>query len=711
MKNIYILFCALFLLSSQKAFCQLNFRNAGIEVPVLLKSDSLPNAWAGGLNSTTVSSLDCNLDKKEDLIVFDRVHKKSLVFLNLNNQHIFSKEASDKLPVLSKYALTFDYNKDGKKDIFTSSALGITVFKNISTANDLVFEKVADPVFTYYPPSYSNMNIGTNDVPSLTDVDNDGDMDILHFNSMIGVSVIWERNMSMEKYGIPDSLDFKQTDDCWGGFQEQTCTTYYFGFDCMNNFRLEHVGAGSLIALDMDNDGDKEVVLSKEDCSNLNYLINKGDAASAFFNKRETTFSFSLPTNSIPYPISAFEDVDFDGNKDFIVTLGQTPITGKTDLSKNLWWYKNTGSNQIPEFSFQSKNFLQNTMIDLGQNSHPALTDFDNDGDLDLFVSNATNLSNKGASIYLFENIGTKNKPTFQLADTNYLNLAQFGYDELGIKFTDLNNDNKTDLVLSTQKDIAFSTKLFLNQTSSTYAFSSSIELNFDLSEIPSFEFYDIDKDNLKDALVGTSAGELNYYRNTGTTTAPLFSLIENDYGNIGSSAYNLTIALADVSQDGNIDLITSDDEGNLKLYPDFETQTTPFNGVILKEGIKNLQAFGKRLSIAMGDLNNDQKPEMIIGNDNGGLQLYIATEDPNAIESSIESDFEFGLFPNPNNGTFKIQSSKKGTIEIADLTGVIALKTQIEAHKPFEISTELPKGIYFVSLDKMGVKKIVVDR
>jgi hypothetical protein len=711
MTNIYILFCVLFLRFSQKAFCQLNYRNAGREVSVILKSDSLSNAWAGGLNATTIASIDCNLDNKDDLLVFDRVHHKAFVFLNERNQYIYSKTVSQNLPKLSKYALTFDFNKDGKKDIFTSSALGITVFKNISTANDLVFEKVADPIFTYYSPSYSNMNIGTNDVPSLTDVDNDGDMDILHFNNVTGVSVIWERNMSIEKFGIPDSLDFKQTDDCWGGFQEQTCTTYYFGFDCLNNFRLEHVGAGSLLALDMDNDGDKEVVLSKEDCTNLNYLINKGDASIAFFNKRETTFSFSLPTNSIPYPISAFEDVDFDGNKDLIVTLGQTPITGKTDLSKNLWWYKNTGSNQIPAFSFQSKNFLQNTMIDLGQNSHPALADFDNDGDLDLFVSNATNIFTKGASIYLFENIGSKNNATFQLADTNYLNLAQFGYDELGIKFADINNDNKTDLVLSTQKETIFSNKLFLNQSSSTFTFGNSTDLNFGLDEIPSFEFYDIDKDNLKDALVGTYFGEILYYQNTGTKDAPTFTLIDSDFGNIGSTNFSRTILIADTDQDGKTDLITSDDEGILKLYADFENQTKPFNHVILKEGAKNLSPVGNRLSFTMGDLNNDKKPEMIIGNDNGGLQLYFATEDPNAIESNMKSDFEFSLFPNPNNGNFKIQSSTKGAIEITDLTGHILVKSQIETDKPFELSTELPKGIYFVSLDKMGVRKIVVDR
>jgi hypothetical protein len=214
----------------------------------------------------------------------------------------------------------------------------------------------------------------------------------------------------------------------------------------------------------------------------------------------------------------------------------------------------------------------------------------------------------------------------------------------------------------------------------------------------------------LKDAIIGTASGELHFYRNTGTNTTPLFSLVDNDYGNIGLSSINLNIVLADATQNGIMDLITSDDEGNLKLYPDFENQTKPFNNFILKEEANNIHPLGKRLSMTMGDLNNDQKPEIIIGNDNGGLQLYFATEDPNAIESNLNSDLKFSIFPNPNNGTFTIQSSKKGEIDITNLTGKILMKSQIDANKPLELSTEIPKGIYFMSLDKMVSRKIVID-
>ena len=711
MTNIYILFCVIFSLYNQKAICQLKYRNASREVPVLLKSDSLPNAWTGGLNSTTISSLDCNLDNKEDLLFFDRLHNQTLVFLNLDNRYIYSKEASEQLPFLSKYALTFDYNKDGKKDIFTSSALGITVFRNISTTNDLVFEKVADPIFTYYPPSYSNMNIGTYDIPSLSDIDNDGDMDILHFNNSTGTSVIWERNMSMEKYGKPDSLDFKQTDDCWGGFQEQTCTKYYFGFDCKNNFRLEHVGAGAVLVFDNDNDGDKEIVLGKEDCQNLNYLENKGNIANAFFNKLNSTFPNTQFNDLRPYPISFYEDVDFDGVKDLIVTLGQTPITSKTDLSKSISWYKNIGTNQTPVFSFRSSNFLQNTMIDLGQNTHPALADYDNDGDLDLFVSNSTNMLTKGASIYLFENSGTKNNATFQLADTNYLKLAQFGYDEIQIKFVDLNNDKQLDLILSAQKDNVFNNKLYLNQSFGTYSFSSFTELDFNLNELPSFEFYDIDKDNLKDALIGTTQGELLFYKNTGNANNPQFLLADSNYGNIVLTASNLHIAIADATQNGQIDLITSDDAGNLKLYTDFENQTKPFKSILLKEGNKNIQPFGKRLSLTMGDLNNDQKPEIILGNDNGGLQLYFASdENPSAIETSNKSDFEFSIFPNPNNGTFTIQSGKKGIVEIKNIVGQTLFNNWVDKNTAKIITPNLTNGVYFISIDGKSTKKVMIE-
>ena len=53
----------------------------------------------------------------------------------------------------------------------------------------------------------------------MVDVDNDGDVDILTF-SVLGTFIYYYKNHSMENHGVPDSLDYKLQDHCWGKFHE-----------------------------------------------------------------------------------------------------------------------------------------------------------------------------------------------------------------------------------------------------------------------------------------------------------------------------------------------------------------------------------------------------------------------------------------------------------------------------------------------------------
>jgi len=51
--------------------------------------------------------------------------------------------------------------------------------------------------------------------PAMADIDNDGDLDLLTFFGL-GSYVEYHKNLSVEKYGTCDSLDFILTDKCWG---------------------------------------------------------------------------------------------------------------------------------------------------------------------------------------------------------------------------------------------------------------------------------------------------------------------------------------------------------------------------------------------------------------------------------------------------------------------------------------------------------------
>lgn len=68
-------------------------------------------------------------------------------------------------------------------------------------------------------PSMVNLYVSSIDIPAIEDVDGDGDLDIITF-SILGSQVEYHKNLSMERYGDCDSLDYELRNKCWGFFTE-----------------------------------------------------------------------------------------------------------------------------------------------------------------------------------------------------------------------------------------------------------------------------------------------------------------------------------------------------------------------------------------------------------------------------------------------------------------------------------------------------------
>jgi len=95
----------------------------------------------------------------------------------------------------------------------------------------------------------------------------------------------------------------------------------------------------------------------------------------------------------------------------------------------------------------------------------------------------------------------------------------------------------------------------------------------------------------------------------------------------------------------------------------------------------------------------------------NGG-NYYISSLDKNVGFTSLDVD----VYPNPNNGTFSIQSESilKGTlsIELTDLIGNLILSNEYKVENGFfnqTIKTEnLPQGIYMLQISNEGLVKVI---
>ncbi|MFM9985880.1 MAG: FG-GAP repeat domain-containing protein, partial [Flavobacteriales bacterium] len=258
-------------------------------IPVEINGKKLAMPWAGGINAAQVNTMDLNGDGKQDLVLFDRTANKLITFLNQDSQYKYAPDYESLFPnTINQWVLLRDLNCDGKKDLFTSDPFGVIAYINTTQTGAKVSWRPYNPDAQNYPkPILSkgftipvNVKINADDIPAIDDLDGDGDLDILNFYFIGPGTVEWHQNLSFENTGKCDSLVLQRQSQKWGGFTECGCGIVSFqgGKTCdqlINGRTLHNVGK-SLLAIDMNNDGAKEVLFAEQTCSNLFLLSNGG---------------------------------------------------------------------------------------------------------------------------------------------------------------------------------------------------------------------------------------------------------------------------------------------------------------------------------------------------------------------------------------------------------------------------------------------------
>ncbi len=670
----------------------------------------IPYPFVGGFLSPQFSNIDLNNDGKKDLFIFDRGGNKVLTFLNAMGPNgeswVYAPDYEMAFPKMTSWALLADYNGDGKEDIFTASdpftfPQGVAVYKNVSTGNIPQFEMVkpqltADQNIVGLPeaPIYWI----TDDISAIDDVDGDGDLDILSFDAS-AASITMYGNISKEKSWSLDSLNFRVYDECWGGFRESFFDrSIALGVPCFGSRYYKsgkHAGS-TMLLLDMDNDGDKELVLGDASYDELSLLTNgKKDFSWPYDTMQayDTVFPKNTTKAKIyTFPAPFYVDASIgSASKDLIVAPN---VKAGGSNQNQIWLYQNSGTNTMPVFQLSKKNFLQEWTVDFGSGVTPRFIDVDGDGDLDLIAAHRGDFEltlNRADRITLFENTGTKTKAVFTHSTENYLGLINDSIRDMKPSFGDLDGDSKPDMLIGD----ADGRLHFYKNTSigNTLSFAPRVKnymkIDIGVSAVP--QITDLDGDQLPDLVIGTGAGIISYFKNKGSKTSPQFDslptidtlgkiFINNyywyyitdnmgviidsvkTYNNVGYAAPYI----GDIDLDGKRELLVGSDEGKLWLFNNIdgningtftEIDTFVHNNINKIFGGINLGARivpeGAILSDSFGS-----KPVVLLGNFRGGFNFLNAVRDStkNSIGvREIERELAVSIYPNPTKGQINI--------------------------------------------------------
>jgi hypothetical protein len=418
-------------------------------------------------------------------------------------------------------------------------------------------------------------------IPQVGDVDCNGRPDLL-IGRVSGVILRYEL---MDRTGTPV---FRLLDEQWQGL------TIVTGQGSMH-------GANTMALADPDDDDDLDLIWGDFFEAGLLWFRNLGSCTAPVLSHEPVRFPSGDPVITSGYNAPAFGDLDGDGRADLVVgVLGGAYDPNRTSIA-NLHYFSRGADGR---FVRRTGQLLP--VLDLGSETVPALVDVDGDGDLDLLLGTKIDPERRGSGlVHLVENVGNARKPAFRQRG---LLAISSGY-HLAPATGDLDGDGRPDLLLG-----GFGARVAWYR-GETLVDSAMVTIPRGSNTTPALG--DLDGDGDLDLLVGEASGTLNYYRNDGSRRVPAWVLVGEQFEGIDVGRRSAP-ALADLDGDGDLDLLIGSDEAGLVLFRNEGTRSS----------FRFVQDSSFRPDVppisapAVGDLDGDGVPEIVVGGIGGGVIL-----------------------------------------------------------------------------------------
>ncbi len=484
-----------------------------------------------------------------------------LIVNNLNDFASIYKNGSSDDPNKSFLSIGFDYKPANKSGIGTR----VFIYSNDEIQNKQLFtsrgfissiepklhfglgEKNIDSIKVIWPDN-TCQNINLADFKS-KDIE-------IKYDTQNLTPYTYERQTINPIFKKEQLANFKHQEDQYNDFDVNKLIPYKVSTQ------------GPAIAIgDINNDGQEDVFIG-----------------GASLQKSRLLVSTNQKLQHLPIPViendSISEDIDAtffdaDGDNDLDLYVASGIINSRHSEFQNDRLYINDGSG----------NFSKSSIPIPGNNLNTAVVqayDYDQDGDVDIFVGNRSDSSNFGKKVnsYLLKNQGNLHF----IKDENFL-LTSMVTDAI---WEDINNDNIKDLLITTEWD---KPRIFINNN----GILKETKIKANITGLwQSIAFYDIDFDGDKDILLG------NWGQNTKfkpTEEQPLMMY----YGDFDKNNKNETLLAYAV--DGKYYPVNSKDEFASQIniinkhYTDYKSYANQTIEEILKS--LNIDTTGNTSSVA----------------------------------------------------------------------------------------------------------------